>query len=150
MHLRIGKERHNVSIVWEGKRVSLPVAFRLPGPGDNIRLGAGPESSRVLHVGTKDIPVEVDPPTNIRVGNQPGVALLTESAIRDDKVIISVASEVSVWPANRNPSHPMPETEHELLSAGNPLKKELAQLLAQGRVIELERVPLQEHSLRVK
>src|SRR5258708_23734496 len=67
------KDRHTVSIVWDGKRATLPLAFRLPGSANNIRLGAGPEISRVLHVGTKDIPVEVDPPTEIRVGNQPGV-----------------------------------------------------------------------------
>jgi hypothetical protein len=135
------KDRHTVSIVWEGKRVTLPLAFRLPGSVDNIRLGAGPETSRVLHVGTKDIPVEVDPPTEIRVGNQPGVALLTERVIHGDKAIISVTTEVSVWPDQAAPPHPMPESAAEILEAGDPLNKRLAQLLSEGRVIELEKVP---------
>jgi hypothetical protein len=131
-------KKHTFSIDWQGKTVTLPVVFRVAGPADKFKLGAGPEIMKYLQIGNKEIPVTAQPDTPFRVGNELGFGMVPENASSGNAVAFSLASWVAVSPPDYpGPSHPT-AGRAELERAGNLVAQRLQELLAAGRVIDVE------------
>jgi len=131
-------KKHTFSIQWEGKTVTLPVAFRVAGPAEKFKLGAGPEMMKYLKIGDREIPVTGKPETEFRVGNELGFGMIRENGSTDGAVALALASWVAVSPVDcPGPSNPNAGTK-ELERAGNQVEQRLKELLAAGRVIDVE------------
>jgi len=132
------EKAHAFSIQWQGKTVPLPVAFRIPGPAENYSLGAGPEQLKYLKIGKDKLPVTAKPDTQFRVGNELGFAIIPEKSSRPEVVAFSLATWVAVSPPEQ-PGAVGPDLEKdEMKRAGNKLEKRLKELIAAGRVIDLQ------------
>jgi hypothetical protein len=131
-------KQHQFSIRWQGKTVSLPVAFRIPGPGDKVKLGAGPEREKYLIIGNQEVPVTAKPETQFRVGNELGFAFHPEESHRKGVVAFSLANWVVVCPRDQ-PGEVSPDADNkEIKRVGNIVEERLQKLLAEKRVIDVK------------
>lgn len=131
-------KQHTFSIVWEGKTVELPVAFRVPNPAgnENFDLGAGPEIMHYLVIGDQKVPVTGKPECKFRVGNAGAFAMIPEQSFRRGAVAFSLAFWVAVSPVEQ-PGLVKPDGK-EMLESGNLVAKRLKKLIAAGRVIDVQ------------
>jgi hypothetical protein len=131
-------KRHRFTIQWERKTVELPVAFRIAGPADKFKLGAGPEIMHYLAIGDEEVPVTGTPDTKFRVGNELGFAMIPEKSSRQGAVAFSLVTWVAISPVDQ-PGQVGPDgNKAEMAEAGNTLAKRLKELIAAGRVIDLQ------------
>jgi len=131
-------KEHRFSTNWQGKPVTLPVAFRVAGPAENVKLGAGPEILKYLKIGESTLPVIAEPETEFRVGNELGFGVHPEKSPRTGGMAFSLVHWVVVAPLDQ-PGEVSPYLDNaEVKRASNKVEKRLQQLLAQARVIDVE------------
>jgi len=93
---------------------------------------------KYLKIGDREISVIAKPETAFRVGNELGFGMIRENGSRDGAVALALASWVAVSPVDcPGPSNPNAGTK-ELERAGNQVEQRLKELLAAGRVIDVE------------
>jgi RNA polymerase sigma factor (sigma-70 family) len=129
--------KHSFSIEWEGKKVQLPIAFRVPGLAENFKLGAGPEIMKYLKIGDKEIPVTSTESVAYRVGNELGFAMIAEKSSKKDALAFSLAGWATVSPVDYpGPSNPNAAKE-DIERVGGMLGRRLKDLIAAGKVIDV-------------
>ena len=132
------EKKHAFSIKWKDKDVPLPVVIRVTGELNGFDLGSGGEIFGHLVIGKEKAPVSATPDTEFQVRNTGISAFISEKRTQKDSVAISIASSVLMSP----PSHPgelAPAADkEETESAGKKLEKRIKELIAAGRVIDVQ------------
>jgi hypothetical protein len=134
-------KQHRFLVRWQGKTISLPVAFRVPGPAEDVELGAGPEIMKYLVIGNEEVPVTAKQETEFRVGNEMGVAFYPEKSLRAGATAFSLATWVVVCPPDQQGEVSPDADEGQIKRVGNKVERRLHELIDEGRVIDVRPDP---------
>ncbi|QJW98597.1 hypothetical protein [Frigoriglobus tundricola] len=136
-------EQHRPSIMWGGKEVRLPVVFRGPFTGTSgPEWGATPEEAKQsLTMMGVEVPVRVTPTVACRVSNEPAFGLIPERGGKRRETTLSVATWVTVGPADRPAVIGSNEVRGRAHAAGEYVLSQIEELVAAGHVIDVEPRP---------
>jgi hypothetical protein len=128
---------HRFSLRWRGKDIALPTVFRVGGRAD-LEIGSPGEALGRVEIGKEKAPVSSKPRTKFQVRNTGAVAFVGEKSSRKDVAAFSSVTSVAISPPEYPGELSPNATEGEIGSSQKTLAKHLTELIASGRVIDVQ------------